>query len=83
MSEGIVEVKAQISGIFYRTSAPGAPAYVDVGSPILKGQTLGLLEAMKVFSKIRAPVPGTIVEIRAAHCGFNNPVAPAISARDL
>jgi biotin carboxyl carrier protein len=65
--DGLIEVRAQISGIFYRTPAPDAPVFVEVGSAILKGQTLGLLEAMKVFSKIKAPVPGTIVEVCATH----------------
>ena len=67
MSDGLVEVKAQMSGIFYRTPAPDAPPFVAVGAPVVKGQILGLLEAMKLFSKVKAPVAGTLVEIRAEH----------------
>lgn len=59
-----VEVKAQISGIFYRAPAPDAPPFVEVDSIVEKGQTLALLEAMKLFTKVKAPVAGKVTEIR-------------------
>jgi biotin carboxyl carrier protein len=62
-----VEVKAAMSGVFYRTPAPGQPPFVEPGTAIRKGQTLALLEAMKLFAKVKAPVGGTVFEIRAAH----------------
>lgn len=65
LEEGSIEVKARISGVFYRTPSPGVPSFVEVGSIIKKGETLALLEAMKVFSKVKAPVAGTIAAIRA------------------
>jgi acetyl-CoA carboxylase biotin carboxyl carrier protein len=58
-----------MSGIFYRTPAPDAPSFVEEGAAVIKGQTLALLEAMKVFSKVKAPVSGTIAEIRGVHQG--------------
>lgn len=58
-----VEVRAPMSGIFYRKPAPDQPPYVEVGDMVSKKQVLALLETMKVFQKIRAPVSGRIVEI--------------------
>ena len=58
-----IEVRAPMSGVFYRRPAPDQPAYVEVGDVVKKKQVLGLLETMKVFQKIKAPSSGTIVEI--------------------
>ena len=60
-----VEVRAKMSGIFYRRSAPDQPAYVEVGDTVKKKQVLGLLETMKVFQKIKSPAAGKIIEIVA------------------
>jgi len=64
------EVKAPTAGVFYRRATPGAPAYVEVGSRIKIGQTIGLVEIMKCFNPVRyegAGLPGeaTVLEIRA------------------
>ncbi len=58
-----IEVRAPMSGVFYRTPAPDQPPYVKVGDVVKKKQVLGLLETMKVFQKIKSPSNGTIVEI--------------------
>ena len=58
-----VEVRAPMSGIFYRKSAPDQPAYVEIGDMVKKKQVLGLLETMKVFQKIKSPANGKVVEI--------------------
>lgn len=60
-----IEVKAVMSGVFYRKPAPDKPSYVDVGDEVTKGQVLGLLETMKVFQKIKSPSKGKIKEILA------------------
>ena len=60
-----VEVRAKMSGVFYRSSAPDQPAYVEVGDTVKKKQVLALLETMKVFQKIKSPAAGKIVEIVA------------------
>ena len=60
-----IEVKAPMSGVFYRRPAPDEPTYVEVGDMVKKKQVLGLLETMKVFQKIKSPVAGKIVEIVA------------------
>jgi biotin carboxyl carrier protein len=59
----LIPVKAPISGVFYRRPAPDKPPYVEAGSRVSKGQILCLLETMKVFSKVKSPSDGVIVEI--------------------
>ena len=58
-----VEVKAAMSGVFYRSPSPEEPSYVEVGDEVKKKQVLGLLETMKVFQKIKSPAKGKVVEI--------------------
>jgi biotin carboxyl carrier protein len=58
-----VEVRAKMSGVFYRQPTPEAPPYVEVGDIVKKKQVLGLLETMKVFQKIKCPANGKVVEI--------------------
>ncbi len=60
-----VEVRAPMSGVFYRRPAPDEPPYVEVGDTVKKKQVLALLETMKVFQKIKSPAAGKIVEIAA------------------
>lgn len=63
VNTGLVKVLAPVVGVFYRQSEPGAPPYVEVGSRVEEGVTLGLLEVMKMFSSVTASVAGEIVEI--------------------
>lgn len=60
-----VEVRAPMSGVFYRKPAPDQPPYVEVGDRVKKKQVLALLETMKVFQKIKSHVDGKVVEIVA------------------
>ncbi|MGQ9860189.1 MAG: acetyl-CoA carboxylase biotin carboxyl carrier protein [Thermodesulfobacteriota bacterium] len=60
-----VEVRAPMSGIFYRRPAPDQPPFVEVGDRVKKRQVLALLETMKVFQKVKSPADGTVVEIVA------------------
>ena len=60
-----VEVRAPMSGVFYRSPAPDQPPYVEVGDTVKKKQVLALLETMKVFQKIKSPSAGKIAEIVA------------------
>jgi biotin carboxyl carrier protein len=59
-----------MSGVFYRKPNPEASPYVEAGDQVKKGQVLGLLETMKVFQKIKAPVDGKIVGILAENEGL-------------
>lgn len=65
MAIKIVEVRAPMSGVFYRKPSPGEAAYVEVGDTVKKKQVLGLLETMKVYQKIKSPANGKVVEIAA------------------
>ncbi len=58
-----VEVKAPMSGVFYRRPAPEVAPYVEIGTEVKKKQVLGLLETMKVFQKIKSKISGRVVEI--------------------
>ncbi|MEO5510321.1 MAG: acetyl-CoA carboxylase biotin carboxyl carrier protein [Longimicrobiales bacterium] len=59
----LIEVKSPMVGTFYRSPAPEAPSYVEVGSQVTKGQTLCILEAMKLMNEMESEVDGTIREI--------------------
>ena len=58
-----VEVRAPMSGIFYRRPGPAEPPYVEIGDKVKKKQVLALLETMKVYQKIKSPVDGKVVKI--------------------
>jgi len=60
-----IEVRAPMSGIFYRKPAPDQPPFVEVGDRVKKKQVLALLETMKVFQKVKSPTDGRIIEILA------------------
>lgn len=61
----LVKIEALMVGVFYRAPSPDSPPFVDVGDTIEIGQTIGLIEAMKVFSEIPAEIAGVIVDIPA------------------
>ncbi len=56
-------VKSPMVGTFYRSSAPGAAPFVDVGSSVKEGDTLCIIEAMKLLNEIDADASGTIKQI--------------------
>lgn len=60
IDDSIVEVVSPMVGTFYRAPAPDAPPYVEVGDRISKGQTLCILEAMKLMNELEAEVSGTV-----------------------
>ena len=57
------EVTAPMVGTFYGASSPGAAPYIQVGDRVNEGDTLCIIEAMKMFNQIEADVSGTIVAI--------------------
>jgi acetyl-CoA carboxylase biotin carboxyl carrier protein len=59
----LVEVTSPMVGTFYRAPAPDAPSYVDKGSRVAPGDTLCIIEAMKLMNELEAEVAGTIAEI--------------------
>lgn len=60
-AEGTI-VPAPMLGTFYRAPGPGEPDFVDVGEEITVGQTIGIIEAMKIMNEIAAETGGMIVE---------------------
>jgi acetyl-CoA carboxylase biotin carboxyl carrier protein len=56
-------VKSPMVGTFYRSSSPGAPAFVEVGSKVNAGDTVCIIEAMKILNEIEADKSGTITQI--------------------
>jgi len=64
VAEG-AEITSPMVGTFYRKPAPDAPSFVDVGSTVSEGQTLCIIEAMKVMNEIKAERSGTICAVIA------------------
>ena len=66
-------VTSPMTGIYYTSSNPGAPPFCKVGDPVTAGQVVGLIEAMKVFNEITAPVSGTILDVPAKNAQLVQP----------
>jgi len=60
---GLAEIHSPMVGTFYRAPAPDAPPYVEPGDRVEKGQTVCILEAMKLMNELEAEVSGTVREI--------------------
>jgi acetyl-CoA carboxylase biotin carboxyl carrier protein len=56
-------VKSPMVGTFYRASAPGAKSFVEIGSQVKEGETICIIEAMKILNEIEADKSGTITQI--------------------
>src|SRR5574337_2078825 len=61
------QVKSPMVGTFYRSASPGAKAFVDVGSVVKEGDTLCIIEAMKMMNQIEADKAGTVKAILASN----------------
>ncbi len=59
----LVEISAPMVGTFYTAPAPGEPSFVEVGSRIGVGQTVCILEAMKLMNELESEVSGEVIEI--------------------
>jgi acetyl-CoA carboxylase biotin carboxyl carrier protein len=57
------DIKSPMIGTFYRTANPDSPPFVSVGDKVAKGQTVCIIEAMKLFNEIESEVSGTIVKV--------------------
>jgi acetyl-CoA carboxylase biotin carboxyl carrier protein len=56
-------VKSPMVGTFYRASSPGAKAFVEIGSQVKEGETICIIEAMKILNEIEADKSGTVTQI--------------------
>ena len=63
MAPGLVRIEAPRVGTFYRAPEPGAKPFVSVGDVVAAGQTLCILEAMKLMNEVKVDQPGTVVAI--------------------
>ncbi len=64
-------VRAPMVGTFYASPSPEKPAFVSIGQAVKAGETLGIIEAMKMFNPIEADVSGTVLAIQ---CESGQPV---------
>jgi oxaloacetate decarboxylase (Na+ extruding) subunit alpha len=70
-ADGYLRVEAPMVGVFYRAPQPGAPPFVEEGDAVAPGQTLCILEAMKLMNEIKADAAGIV---RRIHVGNAEPV---------
>ena len=61
--EGMIKVESPIVGTFYRRPSPDAEAYASEGKMVKKGDTLCIIEAMKIMNEIEAPAAGKVVKV--------------------
>ena len=71
-------VNSPMTGIYYTSASPSAPPFVKEGDVVEAGQVVGLIEAMKVFNEIVAPMAGTVTEISAANGALVQPGEPLL-----
>lgn len=67
-AEAVVEpvgkaVKAPLVGVFYAAASPEAAPFVQVGDRVKKGQTIGIIEAMKLMNEVEADMDGVVTEV--------------------
>lgn len=62
----LFEIRAPILGTFYRSPKPGAPPFVEPGSPVEPGTTVCIVEVMKLMNAVHAGVAGEVVAVLAA-----------------
>lgn len=61
--QGIIYIKSPMVGTFYRAPAPDAPPFVEVGDEVDVGQTVCIIEAMKLMNEIKSEIKGKILEV--------------------
>ena len=64
-------VRSPMVGTYYASPAPDKPVFVKIGQAVKQGETLGIIEAMKMFNPIEADVSGTVIAIQ---CESGQPV---------
>ncbi len=62
VDDDLVMVKSPMVGTFYESASPGSPPFVDIGDTVEKGQTLCIIEAMKLMNEIEAEVSGVVAK---------------------
>lgn len=67
LGSGEIAVRPPMEGTFYASSAPGRPPFAAVGQHIRKGDQVGIVEVMKLFTPVLAPCDGTVLKILVAN----------------
>jgi acetyl-CoA carboxylase biotin carboxyl carrier protein len=62
-ADNLITIKSPMIGTFYRSSAPGKPAFVEIGDEVTPGKAVCIIEAMKLFNEIESEVKGRIVKV--------------------
>lgn len=70
VEDGLVNVRTPLLGTFYRSSKPGSPPFVEVGSQVEKNTVVAIVETMKLMNSVYAGVRGKIVEICLGDADF-------------
>jgi acetyl-CoA carboxylase biotin carboxyl carrier protein len=70
IDHGLVPVTAPMVGKFYAAASPSDPPYVEVGTKVAAGATVGLIEVMKVFASIKTETAGVIERILVSNGEF-------------
>lgn len=65
VADNFIIIKSPMIGTFYRSQAPGKPAFVEVGDEVSPGKVVCIIEAMKLFNEIESEVKGRIVKMLA------------------
>jgi len=76
-------VNAPLTGIFYRSPAPQAPPFIQVGSQVAEGEVIGLIEAMKLFNEIKSDLSGRVVRVVAENGKLVKAKQPLIEVEPL
>ena len=63
VADNLITIKSPMIGTFYRSSAPGKPAFVEIGDDVTTGKVVCIIEAMKLFNEIESEVKGRIVKV--------------------
>ncbi|MEI7640509.1 MAG: acetyl-CoA carboxylase biotin carboxyl carrier protein [bacterium] len=77
VNPNLVIIKSPMVGTFYRSSSPDSPAFVKIGDTVEIGQTVCIIEAMKIMNEIKSEVKGKVKEILAENAQaleFNQPL---------
>ena len=77
VEKNLIYQNAPLVGTFYISPKPGEPPFIEVGQKVAKGQTLCIIEAMKIFNEIESEYDGEIVEILindSSPVEFNQPI---------
>jgi acetyl-CoA carboxylase biotin carboxyl carrier protein len=63
LPKDLIPVLSPMPGIFFRAPSPEAAAYVEVGDSVERGDVIGLIEVMKMFNEVTAPVGGVVAQV--------------------